>query len=293
MRYDVPHDRATLEYQYPGDCFTWRWPDIELHVYFNEVQVFCWEGDVFNRSCFQSVSCNAYEPNYCDHALSVVHLSSLFFHIFDFSSETADRNSMKLTYRKKNLNVLNKVCVFLPIRKTRWPPLSLISWDNSTYLLKPLNGIQQNLTRSKILMSSTKFCNFRVHQKDKTVRLSWSLIGWDIIDFSSETAERYSMKLYRQQDLNLNVLFQVCVFSPLKPLNRIQWKLTGSKISTSSTKFVFIRLIRKKRWPPGLWLAETFSTSPLKLLNGIQGNLTWSKIAMSSTKFMFFMPIGK
>ena len=37
MRYDVLHDRATLEYQYPSDCFTWRWPDRELHVYFNEV----------------------------------------------------------------------------------------------------------------------------------------------------------------------------------------------------------------------------------------------------------------
>ena len=37
MGYDIPHDRATLEYQYPSDCFTWRWPDRELHVYFNEV----------------------------------------------------------------------------------------------------------------------------------------------------------------------------------------------------------------------------------------------------------------
>ena len=29
---DVPHDRATLEYQYPSDCFMWRRPDRELHV---------------------------------------------------------------------------------------------------------------------------------------------------------------------------------------------------------------------------------------------------------------------
>ena len=36
-----------------------------------------------------------------------------------------------------------------------------------------------------------------------------------------------------------------------KPLNGIQWKLTGSKISTSSTKFFFIvGLIRKTRWRP-------------------------------------------
>ena len=37
MRYDVPHDRAAVEYQYVGVCFMWRWPDRELHVYFNEV----------------------------------------------------------------------------------------------------------------------------------------------------------------------------------------------------------------------------------------------------------------
>ena len=38
--------------------------------------------------------------------------------------------------------------------------------------------------------------------------------------------------------------------SPLKPLNRIQRNLSASKISMSSTKFVFLRLIGKTRWPP-------------------------------------------
>ena len=36
---------------------------------------------------------------------------------------------------------------------------------------------------------------------------------------------------------------------PLKPLNRIQQILTGSKITTSFTNFVFFRQIRKTRWP--------------------------------------------
>ena len=36
---------------------------------------------------------------------------------------------------------------------------------------------------------------------------------------------------------------------PLKPLNRIQQHLTGSKISTSFTKFVFFGPIGKTRWP--------------------------------------------
>ena len=81
--------------------------------------------------------------------------------------------------------------------------------------------------------------------------------------------------------------------SPLKLLNEIQRNLTGSKISTSSTKFVFFGLIGKKDGHPGLWLAETFSTSPLKLLNGIQRNLTGSKMSTSTTKFVFFGLISK
>ena len=81
--------------------------------------------------------------------------------------------------------------------------------------------------------------------------------------------------------------------SPLKPLNRIQRNLTGSKISTSSTKFVFFGPIWKIRCPPGLWLAEAFWTSSLKPLNGIQQNLTGSKISTSSVQFVFFGRIGK
>ena len=37
-----------------------------------------------------------------------------------------------------------------------------------------------------------------------------SLIGWNIIDFSSETAEWISMKFDKKQDLNF--LYHVCVF---------------------------------------------------------------------------------
>ena len=44
----------------------------------------------------------------------------------------------------------------------------------------------------------------------KTRRPPLHLIGWDIFDFSSETAERNSRKLDRKQDLN--VLYQFCVF---------------------------------------------------------------------------------
>ena len=181
-------------------------------------------------------------------------------------------------------------------------------WLAETFSTSPktLNGIQRNVTGSKISMSSTKFVFFG--SIGKTRWPPWSLIGIDIFDFSSETAERNSTKLDRKQDRN--VLYQVCLFwadrkkqngrpglwlaetistSPLKPLNGIQRNFTRSKIPTSLS---FSCRSEKQDCCPGLWLAEIFSTS-LKPLNGFQRNLTWSKISTSSTKFVFFGPISK
>ena len=67
--------------------------------------------------------------------------------------------------------------------------------------LKPLNGIQQNLTGSKISTFSTTFVIFGPIGKLRWP--PWPLIGWNIFYFSSETAERYSTKLDRKQDLNV------------------------------------------------------------------------------------------
>ena len=132
----------------------------------------------------------------------------------------------------------------------------------STYPLKSRNGIQRNLSGCKFWTSSTKFVFFGPIGKTRCP--PWPLIGWDIYDFSSETAERNWTKLDRKQ--YLNVLYQVCVF-------RSDWK--------------------KQDECPGLWLADTFSTSSLKSLNGIQWNLTGSKISTSSSKFVFFRPMSK
>ena len=187
--------------------------------------------------------------------------------IFDFFSETTERNSMKLD-RKQDLNVLYQVCILSGrSEKQDGGPGLWLAETISTSSLKSLNRNQRNLTGSKILTSSTKFVFFG--RIGKTRWTPWPLIGWVILDFLSETTERNSMKLDKKQDLN--VLYQVCVLSgwlkkqdggrglwlsetfstsSLKPLNGIQWKLTGSKISTSSTKFVFFGLIGKTRWPP-------------------------------------------
>ena len=187
-------------------------------------------------------------------------------------------------------------------------------WLAETFSISPLkllNGIQRNLTGSKIATSSTKFVFFGPIGKTKWP--AWHLIDWDIFDFSSETAEPNSTKLYRKQDRH--VLYLVCVF----------WADRKNKMATLTSDLLRqFRLLLWNRWTefnetwqearsqrplpslcflgrsakqdgcPGLWLVEIFSTSPLKVLNGIQRNLTGSQISTSFTKFVFFFgPIGK
>ena len=100
------------------------------------------------------------------------------------------------------------------IWKTRWPPWSPIDWDISTSPLKPLNGIQRNLTGNKIWLFSTKFV-FLKRSKNKMAALASDWL----------------------------ILFQLF---PQKTPNGIQRNLTGSKVSMSSTKFVFFVLICKQ-----------------------------------------------
>ena len=232
------------------------------------------------------------------------------WNIFDFSAENAERNSMKLD-RKQDLNVLYQVCVFLADRKNKMAALTS-DWLRHCRLLrlKPLNWIQRNLTGSKISTSSTKFVFFG--PIGKTRWPPWPLIGWDIFVFSSETAEWNSTKLDRKQDLN--VLYQVCVFRAnqknkmavlacdwLRDFRLLLWNCLmelnetwqEARSQRPLPSLCFSGQSERQDGRPGLWLAETFSTSPLKLLNGIQRNLTGSKISTSSTKFVFFGPMSK
>ena len=83
-----------------------------------------------------------------------------------------------------------------------------LTFTFSTSSLKPLSGIQRNLTESNISTSPTTFVFSGPIGKTKWPPLP--LIGWDIFDFFSETAEGNSTKLDRKQ--HLNVLYKVCVF---------------------------------------------------------------------------------
>ena len=132
------------------------------------------------------------------------------------------------------------------------------------------------------------------------------LIGWDIFDFFSETAERNSTKLDRKQDLN--VFYQVCFIGTdrknkmaahasdrLKKCRLLLWNRwtefnkpwQEANSSRPLPSLCFSGRSEKQDGRPGLWLAEKFSTSLMKTLNGIQRNSTGSNISKSSTKFVF------
>ena len=170
-----------------------------------------------------SVFFSAPEPkahvHYCDHALSVVRQSVVNFSHFRLLlwNRWTEFNE---TWRQEARSQcpLPSLCFLGQSEKQDDRPGLWLAETFSTFSLKPMNGIQRNLIGSMISTSSIMFVFFG--PIGKTRWRPWPLIGWDIFDFFSETAEGNSQNLI------------------------------GSKISTSSTKFVFFGLIGKTRWPP-------------------------------------------
>ena len=142
--------------------------------------------------------------------------------------------------RKQDLNVLYQVCVFRAGQKKKdGRPGLWLAETFSTSSLKLLDGIQRNLTGSKLLTSSTKFVFFGPIWKTRWP--PWPLIGWDIFDFSDETAERNSKNLDRKQDLK--VLYQVCVF---------RGDRKNKMAALASDWLRHFRLLRWNRWKEDL-----------------------------------------
>ena len=178
---------------------------------------------------FSALEPKAHVHHY-DHALSVVNLSvvrssairpPLTFHIFDFSSETAEQNSTKLD-RKQVLNILYQFCVFLADRKNKMAALAS-DWLRNFRLLLWIRWTEFNATlqeaRSQCPLPSLCF-----------------FLGWS-----------------EKQDGHPGLWLAETFSTSLKPLNGIQRNLTGSKISTSSTKYVFLGLSENKDGLPILW----------------------------------------
>ena len=205
-----------------------------------------------------------------------------------------------------------KFVFFGSIVKTRWPPWPLIGWDIFDFFSETTELNSTKLDRMQDLNVLYQVCVFRVDKKKPNMAAlpsDWlrhfQLLLWHRGTEFKETWQEarsqrpllsscFSAGSEKQDGFPFLWLAETFSTSPLKPLSGIQHNLTGSKISTSSTKFVFFGPIGKLRWPPwrliGWDIFDFFSERPL---NWIQRNLTGCKISTSSTKFVFFRPMCK
>ena len=159
--------------------------------------------------------------------------------------------------------------------------LSVVNFSHFRLVLRNFNG-------SKISTPSTMFVFFRADWKIETaVQAS---------DFRLLLYNCWTESTKRKQDLNVH--YQVVFLGPIRKLSWPSWlligwdifdvfpetaernstKLIGSKISTSSTKFVFLGRSENKDGQTCLWLAEVFSSSFLQPFIGISWNMLWIKI---------------
>ena len=162
---------------------------------------------------------------------SVIRLS-LIFHIFDFFSESTERNLPKLD-RKHELSVIYQVCVFRAYRNNKMATL-VSDWLRHFRLLLWNHGKEFNwLAETFWLLALNHWTELAETWQEARIRRPLSSFCFTVI----------SEKQASSPCLSFSTSF-------LKPLSGICRNLTSIKISTSSTKFVFYGSIGQTRWPP-------------------------------------------
>ena len=119
---------------------------------------------------------------------SSVRPSSLTFNIFDFSSETAERDSTKLD-RKQHLNLLYQVCVFRADRKNKMAALASDWLRHFRLSSETAEWNSTKLGRKQHLNVRYQVYVFWADRKNKMTALASDWLR-HFFDFSSETAER-------------------------------------------------------------------------------------------------------
>ena len=201
-----------------------------------------------------------------------------------------------LAWRKQYLTILYQDCVVNADRKTKMAA-SHFDWLRH-FLLLLWNGWTEFY---KIWQEAFNLKYVYLGLIGKPRRPPWSLIGWDIFDFSSENGKRNSTKLDRKQDLN--VLYQLCVLDQDSPPGLwfvAYFDFFSETTERNSTKrdrkedtnvlyqlCVLIGLIEKRKLPAGLWCAETSKTPKqnAKKLDGKQDKNV-------QHQHWFFWPMG-
>ena len=159
-------------------------------------------------------------------------------------------------------------CVFFePIRKIRWPPWPLIGWDIFDFS-ETAERNSKKLDRKQDLNVFYQVCVFLADWKNKMAApvSDWlrhfRLLLWNRwIEFDETWQEArsqcplpslcFSGRLVKKDGRHGPWLAETFLTSPLKMLNEIQRNLTGSKISTSSTKLCFSVWWVNKNYRPG------------------------------------------
>ena len=193
FRTDWKNKMAALVSDWLKHFFTSRLKSLECNKTWQEARYQC----PLSSLCF---SCRSEKKRW-------PHRSLIGRDIFDFSSETINRNSTKLD-RKQGLNVFCHVSVFGPIGKSRWLPWPLIGWDIFDFSSETAEWKSTKLDKKQGLnvLCHTRFFGRRLESQDDRPGI------W---------------------------LAETLLTSPLKTPNGFQLILTGIKISMSSAKFVF------------------------------------------------------
>ena len=180
--------------------------------------------------------------------------------IFDFSSETAERNSAKLD-RKQALNAFYHVCVFQANReKTKWPHWPLIGRDIFDFSSETAEPNSMKFDRKQDLNTLYQVCVFQVDLKNKMAALAYDWLRH----------------------------FWLLLWNHWTEFNE-SWQKASSQRPLPS--LCFSGWSKKKNGCPLIsWLAETYFDFSSETADRIQRNLTGSKILTSSTKFVFFGP---
>ena len=192
----------------------------------------------------------------------------------DSLAETFSTSSLKPLNRiQRNLaeskisTSSTKFVFFGPIGKTRWPPWPLIVLDIFDFFSETIERNSTKLDRKQDLNVLYQVCAFGADRKNKMAALAsdwlrhFRLLLWNRwMEFNKTWQKARSQRplpglcfsgRWEKQDGGFGLwLADTFSTSPLKLLIGIQRNLTGSKISTSSTKYVFFGPIGKTRWPP-------------------------------------------